>query len=228
MFEVLMVGSLNKDGQIYDNKMILSIFAKHIKVHDKMNVYKPEIAELLLLVEKKYARPLRTTTDLDGFSYHLKLHLGEVISTSTLKRLWGYVSDNHTPRAHTLDLLSRYVGHEHFCAFCLWLKSSTAYNSSFFTARQVLSHELPCDAEVEIGWAPNRYLRLRYRGNALFEVMEAKQSKLHEGDCFETSSFLIGQPLSLPYILRDGVRTSPFIAGRNGGLTLLNCLNSGK
>lgn len=191
---------------------------------NKMNIYKPEIAELLLLIERKYAKPLRTTTDFEEFSFHLKHQTGEVVSASTLKRLWGYVNDIHVPRGHTLDMLSRYVGYEHFSGFCVWLKSSTVYNSSFFTAKQVVSKELAPGTEVEIGWSPNRYLRLLYRGDALFEVAEAKQSKLREGDCFEVSYFLIGQPLSLPYVLRDGVRTSPFIAGRNGGLTLLNCL----
>lgn len=189
-----------------------------------MNVYKPEIAELLLFVEKKYAQSLRTSTDFDGFSLCLKKQMGEVVSTSTLKRLWGYVNDQHRPRTHTLDLLSRYIGYEHFGDFCQWLKSSTVYNSSFFTARQVLTKELHPGAELEIGWSPNRYLRLCYQGEALFEVTEAKQSKLQAGDRFEVMSFLMGQPLSLPYVLRDGVRTSPFIAGRNGGLTLLNCL----
>lgn len=189
-----------------------------------MNVYKPEIAELLLLVEQKYAKKLRTTTDFDEFSFFLKQDTSEVISTSTLKRLWGYVSDSRMPRSHTLDILSRYIGYEHFSSFCSWLKSSSAYNSSFFTTKQLLAKDLLPGSEVEIGWSPNRYLRLRYKGDALFEVAEAKQSKLHEGDCFESASFLIGQPLSLPYVLRDGMRTSPFIAGRNGGLTLLNCL----
>lgn len=189
-----------------------------------MNIYKPEIAELLSLVEKKYARSLQTTTDFDEFSLYLKKQTGEVISTSTLKRLWGYVNDCHTPRTHTLDLLSRYLGHEHFYKFCLWLKSSAAYNSSFFTTKQVLAKELHPGSEVEIGWSPNRYLRLRYSGETFFEVVEARHSKLQEGDCFEVASFLMGQTLSLPYVLRGGVRTSPFIAGRNGGLTLLNCL----
>ncbi|MDO4163569.1 MAG: hypothetical protein Q4D56_04175 [Bacteroides sp.] len=189
-----------------------------------MNVFKPEIAELLSYVEKKYAKNLRTTTDFDEFTFHLNRQMGIKISTSTLKRLWGYVNDTHIPRSNTLDLLARYIGYNHFGDFCAWLKSSTAYNSSFFSAKQVVSNELTPGAEVEIGWSPNRYLRLKYKGNTLFEVTEARQSKLHEGDCFEASAFLIGQPLSLPYVLRSGIRTSPFIAGRNGGLTLLNCL----
>ena len=59
-----------------------------------MHIYKPEIVELLSIVEKKYKKNLQTTTDFEEFSYHLKTVLGEHISTSTLKRLWGYVNDN--------------------------------------------------------------------------------------------------------------------------------------
>lgn len=189
-----------------------------------MDIYKPEIAELLLQVNQKYAKSLHTTTDFEEFSFHLKQQGIGLLSTSTLKRLWGYVNDVHTPRMQTLDLLSRYLGYDHFNGFCLWLKSSTVYNSSFFSTKQISVKELPLGSEIEIGWSPNRYLRLLYQGEAQFEVVEAKQSKLREGDCFEAACFLMGQPLSLSYVLRDGIRTSPFIAGRNGGLTLLNCL----
>lgn len=194
-------------------------------MHQTMNIYKPEIAELLLLVEKKYGKALRTTTDFDEFSFYLQKREFGLISTSTLKRLWGYVNDIHKPRVQTLDLLSRFIGFSFFSAFCEYLKSSSAYNSSFFSAHQVMAKELTPGTELEIGWSPNRYLRLLYKGNTLFEVEEAKQSKLQKGDCFETASFLKGQPLFLPYVLRNGERTSPFIAGRNGGLTLLNCID---
>lgn len=196
----------------------------YLKTRNEMNVFKPEIAELLLLVEQKYAGSLCTTTDFEMLSVHLKLECGLLLSPSTLKRLWGYVNDIHKPRVNTLDALSRYLGHKNFKEFCSWLKSSSVYNSSFFTAQQIVSKELKMGSVVEIGWSPNRYLRLSYKGDAWFEVLEAKQSKLKEGDCFEATSFLMGQPLSLPYILRDGIRTLPFIAGRNGGLTLVNCL----
>ena len=187
-----------------------------------MNIYKPEITELLLLVEKEYGKPLRTTTDFDEFSLHLKKILLPSPSTSTLKRLWGYVNDLHKPRIQTLDILARFIGFSCFSIFCDYLKSSTAYNSSFFSTNQIISKELSPGEQIEIGWSPNRYIRLLYQGNCMFEVKEVKQSKLKEGDCFETTSFLKGQPLYLSYILRDGMRTPPFIAGRNGGLTLLN------
>ena len=189
-----------------------------------MMVYKPEIAELLLLVEKKYSKVLRTTTDFDMFSLYLKQEQNELISTSTLKRLWGYVNDLHTPRKQTLDVLARFLEFENFDIFCSWLKSSPLYNSSYFTTKQVLASDLQPGTQIEIGWSPNRYLLLQYKGSSFFEVIKSEQSKLNSGDGFEVASFMMGQPLLLPYVLRNGEKTPPFIAGRNGGLTLLNCL----
>lgn len=189
-----------------------------------MKTYKPEIEELLKLVRRKYAKGLNTTTDFEEFTLHLKaLNVGEV-STSTMKRLFGYVNDIHTPRMFTLNVLSKYIGFIDFMSFCSDLKTSPLYNSSFFSAEQILTKDLTPGDEIEIGWAPNRYILLSFKGDVYFEVIESKQSKLLVGDCFETISFQKGQPLLLPYILRDTQRTPPFIAGRNGGLTIINKL----
>ena len=48
-----------------------------------IDVYKPEIAELLVLVEKAYPKSLHTSTDFDEFSLHLKREMNESVSTST-------------------------------------------------------------------------------------------------------------------------------------------------
>lgn len=189
-----------------------------------MNVYRPEITELLHSVERKYGKVLNTTTDFEVFSLQFNKISKEALSTSTLKRLWGYVGDVHEPRVHTLDLLCQYLGYAHFEAFCAFLKTSSVYNSSFFTAQKLLSGDLNFGDEVEIGWMPNRYVRLLYKGSSQYEVVQSEQSKFEKGDCFEISMFLAEQPLVLPYILRNGERTSPFIAGRNGGLTMIRVL----
>lgn len=189
-----------------------------------MNVLKPEIVELINTVEEKYGKKLDTTNDFEAFSSFLYMQIKENISTSTLKRLWGYVNYPHYPRKATLDVLSRFVNFDDYKSFCSHLKLSSVYNSSFFSSDQLLVKNLKEGMQVEIGWAPNRYLRLLYKGDLMFEVIEAQNSKLHEGDCFETTSFMIGHPITLPYILRNGERTQPFIAGRNSGLTLLNVL----
>lgn len=185
----------------------------------------PEIEELKLLIEQKYGKTLGTTTDFEEFSVHLSHDTGQNVSASTLKRLWGYVNDSHKPRMFTLDILAQYLGHANYYAFVSWLKTSTRYNSSFFNAKQPISNELDAGTEVEIGWSPNRLVRLRYVGESRYEVVLSQNSKLVPGDSFVTGCFIKEQPLYLPYIERPAGRTAPFVAGRNGGLTIINVIN---
>ncbi len=188
--------------------------------------YKSELVELLELVEAKYGRTLKTSTDFEEFTLAIKNHIGENVSASTLKRLWGYVNDRHVPRVHTLDILANYVGYASFKEFCKWLKTSSKYNSSFFSANQIHSKDMEIGQLLEIGWSPNRYIKLRYEGNSQFVVEEARESKLIKGDHFPVNTFFVGHPLYLPYIIRNEEKTQPFIAGRNGGLTILNRISN--
>lgn len=89
-------------------------------------------------------------------------------------------------------------------------------------ADQLISNELEAGSEVTIGWSPNRILKLLYHGESLYEVLTSENSKLKEGDRFVTGCFIKEQPLYLPFIERNGERTAPFVAGRNGGLTIIN------
>lgn len=181
----------------------------------------PEIEELKSLVEQKYGKVLGTTTDFEEFSFQLEKALRYHLSASTLKRLYGYVNDTHKPRIATLDILSEYIGHKNYATFVKWLKTSTKYNSSFFQAPQLISHELSEDDIITIGWSPNRLLSLRYLGGSKYEVISSENSKLEVGDRFVTGCFIKEQPLYLPYIERDNEHLPSFVAGRNGGLTII-------
>ncbi len=184
----------------------------------------PEIEELKSLVEQKYGKILGTTTDFEEFSLYLEKETGSRVSASTLKRLYGYVNDDHKPRMVTLDILSQYIGHKNYMGFTQWLKTSTKYNSSFFKANQLISNELEAGTKIAIGWSPNRLLELRYLGESTYEVEKAENSKMQVGDRFVTGCLIKEQPLYLPYIERGGERTASFVAGRNGGLTLINII----
>ena len=186
----------------------------------------PEIEALKSLVEQKFEKILATTTDFEEFSFYLEKEVGCRVSASTLKRLYGYVSDEHKPRMVTLDALAKYIGHKSYMAFCQWLKTSTKYNSSFFKANQLVSSDLTEGAQIAIGWSPNRVIQLRYLGNSTYEIEASENSKLKKGDKFVTGCFIKEQPLFLPYIERDGERTASFVAGRNGGLTMINIIKN--
>lgn len=185
----------------------------------------PELAFLLNEVERKYGRRVATSTDFESLSVVIDIETGELISSSTLKRLWGYVSLNPTPRVSTLDILSRFTGYKDFKEFCEHLRNSDAFVSDFFTSRCIVSSDLEAGTEVAIGWQPNRTVILKYMGNSQYEVISSENSKLCKGDIFEASEFILECPLHVSRILRNGEYTPSYIAGHSGGLTHIKILS---
>src|SRR5574344_735877 len=115
----------------------------------------PELNYLLAEVEKRYGRRLSTSADFEALSVVVEHESGELISASTLKRLWGYVTLKPTPRISTLNVLSRYIGKRDLTAFQNSTMREGQYASNFFSVQKVCTSDLKKGAEVLIGWAPN-------------------------------------------------------------------------
>lgn len=69
----------------------------------------PGVQYLLHLVEKRYGGVVRTSTDYEELSSSIEAETHQMLSASTLKRLFGYVSMRPVPRKSTLDILSQYI-----------------------------------------------------------------------------------------------------------------------
>ena len=64
------------------------------------------IEQLRLAVERKAGRKMQTNKDFDCLSDSVYDQTHAKISTTTLKRIWGYLSEGVTPRRYTLDQLA--------------------------------------------------------------------------------------------------------------------------
>ena len=118
------------------------------------------IEKLKELVEKKYGKALTTSADFEHFSELLGNTQQYTVSASTLKRMWGYVTDKHQSRHTTLDVLAIYLGFKHFNHFCVHEEANTP-TSGFVVSEQIKTDNLSKDDEIEIGWTPERKIRLR-------------------------------------------------------------------
>ncbi|MCI6327615.1 MAG: hypothetical protein MR793_02970 [Bacteroidales bacterium] len=185
----------------------------------------PELQYLLELVEKQYGRKLSTTTDFESLSVIIEKATGDLLSSSTLKRLYGYVSLNTVPRKTTLDILSRFIGNRDYETFRISLSNDPQFSSRFFSAKTVTTSELKAGDRLRIGWPANRIVTLNYLGNDLFEVETSVNASLVKGDRFRQVSFMKGYPLYLSRILRNGDYTPAYVAGMNSGLNLLEVVN---
>lgn len=181
----------------------------------------PELQYLLELVEKQYGRKLSTTTDFESLSVIIEKATGDLLSSSTLKRLYGYVSLNTVPRKTTLDILSRFIGNRDYETFRISLSNDPQFSSRFFSAKTVTTSELKAGDRLRIGWPTNRIVTLNYLGDDLFEVDTSVNASLVKGDRFRQVSFMKGYPLYLSRILRDGDYTPAYVAGMNSGLNLI-------
>ena len=68
-------------------------------------------------IEAKMGKKLETNKDFDNLSNSIHDELHERISSTTLKRIWGYISEPVTPRLYTLNQLARFVGYADWESF---------------------------------------------------------------------------------------------------------------
>lgn len=181
----------------------------------------PELYTLLREVENKYGRPLEHTNDFRVLSALIEYECKEVVSVSTLKRLWGYVSQQTTPRSATLDVLSRFVGFKNFQDFRFSMLGASSDSSEYVNVSCVTAHDVPAGGGLTVGWAPNRLLHLKKIGEHEWEVVSSQNSKLLAGDRFEAACFFRGLPLFLPAVQRGGEVLPSYIAGKKDGLNVL-------
>lgn len=181
----------------------------------------PELNALLSEVERKYGRRIATSTDFEALSVVIEHEINEMISASTLKRLWGYVSSNPSPRVSTLDILSRYVGKRDYKGFCTSLILTAKKESGSFSGKYISASELEPGQDLVIGWNPNRLVTLKYMGAFRFKTISSANAQLQVGDEFETTNFSLGYPLYIPLIYRGAETLPSYIAGSVNGLTVL-------
>ena len=180
----------------------------------------PEIDFLLEEVVHRLGGPVATSKDFENLSQNIAEAIGQQISASTLKRLWGYMTLKPKPRISTLDILAQYTGRTSFRALCVELQR----NSDFYGAQVVYSKGLAEGDVVLLKWMPDRTVRLEYLGAMKFLVQDPGTSKLRQGDLCEIKEFIKGLPLYIPGIVRDGKVMPEYVAGKQAGLTEIEVL----
>ena len=188
-----------------------------------MEIDRPEIYELRLRIETSIKRKIQTPADFDFLRGIIWERTHEQISTSTLKRLWGYVDGVDNARNSTLNVLSKALGYENWDAFILKLKSENVDNSDLVMSESVSSGDLKIGDMLMIAWQPNRVCRLKYLGDNQFEVMESQNSKLKVGDTFRCGLFILGEPVYINDLRQNNGTGEPklFVIGNKSGLTKL-------
>lgn len=179
------------------------------------------ILVLRTLIEDSVNRKIKSPADFSFLSGVIQERTHEILSESTLKRIWGYVDGYDSTRFSTLSILAQCVGYRDWDAFL------SAYpNLNQDSSREILSQCLYSDTlsvgdQILIEWQPNRRCHLRHLGGEQFEVLESVNSKLSVFDTFHASVFILHQPLYIDNLRRRNCAPTLFVVGNKGGLTLI-------
>ena len=188
--------------------------------------FPPEIIQLRNDVEKHIGQALLSPSDFHGLIQQIWNQQRAILSLSTIKRLWGYVESNGTPRLSTLNTLAQFLGCADWNAYLVALEQRGGIESALCTGEGIQTADLQAEDRIVVAWQPNRQCIFRYLGDNQFVVEDSTNAKLQQGITFSAARFMIGQPMYLDNILLADSTCTSYVAGKRHGLTSVTKINN--
>ena len=188
--------------------------------------FPPEIIQLRSDIEKHIGQALLSPSDFHGLIQQIWNQQRAILSLSTIKRLWGYVESNGTPRLSTLNTLAQFLGFADWNAYLVALEQRGGIESALCTGKGIQTADLQAEDRIVVAWQPNRQCTFRYLGDNQFVVEDSTNAKLQQGITFSAARFMIGQPMYLDNILLADNTCTSYVAGKRHGLTSVTKINN--
>lgn len=186
---------------------------------------KPEeqiLQRLLEAVGQTFGSKPSCPTDFDSLSLAVFRSVKRTISSSTLKRLWGYISDQSGTSVSTLTLLSKYVGYRDWDDFIKRSKATgnLPYDESGFSMGQILACDtLPVGTVVKADWAGGKSCTVRKIASPRrFVVIDSKNIKLKSDDMVTLDSIAILRPFIALECVRGEEHMGNYIGAKQSGI----------
>ena len=177
------------------------------------------ISNLRKEIEDALHQQLKTPKDFEFLRERIYARLHVLISRTTLMRIWGYVDEGVEPRKGTLDILVRFLGYQGWEEYCQNAQLPKEQQSSPVLNRRLsVAQTLNRGDRLRLIWQPDRVCDVEYLGELDFRVVASENTRLHEGDMFQCSLIIEGEPLYLDN-LRQGYRPPiAYVCGKKAGV----------
>ena len=169
-------------------------------------------------IEASIHLKLQSPKDFESLRERIYVRLHALVSTTTLKRVWGYLQADSAPSHSTLDTLAQFIGYSDYDTFCCQ-SSDDSVSSTLVMSRHIdVASDLKEDETLVLSWAPNRICEVRYHGQLSFVVIRSENTRLMEGDSFQCSLIIEGEPLYLCGLKQGDGLSSNYVCGKQGGV----------
>lgn len=170
-------------------------------------------------IETALGKPMQTPKDFEFLRERIYARLHILISRTTLMRIWGYVDEKVEPRRNTLGILARFLGYtdwEEYERNAMLPKEQQS--SPILSRRLSVANSLTPGDRLRLTWQPERVCDIEYLGELRFVVTASKNTRLHEGDTFECSLIVEGEPLYLDNLIQDHRPPIAYVCGKKSGV----------
>ena len=193
---------MNQDRDIVNpNEQTLWCESLCVAVETSLQPKMTAQADFEMLVEKVYSRT------------------HELLSHTTLKRLWGKVHSDYAPSARTLNAIAQFLGYPDFDTFCQLQNTGDIPPSNPVLSEHIdVEKDIKVNDEITLYWAPGRVCNIRYTGNNQFVVTESEKTRLQPGDTFYCNVFISGEPLYLKDLVQASKPPVNYACGMKGGI----------
>lgn len=176
--------------------------------------------QLCIDIEKSLGKRLCTPKDFEMLRERIYNRLHILISTTTIKRVWGYLHDDVQTRQGTYDILAKFIGYQDYKDYT---DNHTTYkeeiqSSPVISRKLNVAEELTQGDKLRIIWQPNRTCEVTYLGNLTFSVSTSQNTRIKKGDIFECALFIEGEPLYIDNLQQDSFPPIAYICGKKSGI----------
>ena len=177
------------------------------------------INQLCKEIETALNHKIKTPKDFDLLRENIYARLHVLVSRTTLMRIWGYLSEDVTPRVGTLSILAKFLGYSDWEGYCKnALLPKEQQSSPVLNRRLSVASALDPGDCLRLTWQPDRVCDIEYIGNLTFRVMASQNTRLHKGDTFQCSIIIEGEPLYLDSLIQGDAPAIAYVCGKKSGV----------
>ena len=170
-------------------------------------------------IELALGQKIQTPKDFNFLRERIYARLHVLISRTTLMRIWGYVDEEVDPRQGTLDILARFLGYSDWNEYERnALLPKDQQSSPVMSRRLSVAKSLIRGERLRLTWQPDRICDIEYLGDLGFRVIASENTRLKEGNTFECSMIVEGEPLYLDNLKQGNQQSIAYVCGKKSGV----------
>lgn len=169
-------------------------------------------------IEASIGRKVESPKGFDLLKQLIEARTGEIVSTSTLKRFWGYLPGDTIPSLHTLNILSRFLGYKGWQDFQNNYQEDEQQSNPILSRHLNVQDELCVGDRIQLTWHPGRVCVMEYQGNLQFKVIHSEKTRIQAGNTFCCSLIIENEPLFVDKLQQGDKTPVAYVCGKKTGV----------